>query len=116
MELIFLLILKIFELRDSEELTINCVNTLILQSGEFNWCVVLRNYTSGWQSNRKLVLLKLRRSLTMVASAQAAASVSHPDVKKHSGAKSHVRQDLKFTHMDRHHQWYKTQCSNELHK
>ena len=42
--------------------------------------------------------------------------VSHPDVKEHSGAKSHVRQDLKFTHMDRHHQWYKTQCSNELHK
>ena len=44
------------------------------------------------------------------------AFLSHPDVKEHSGAKSHVRQDLKFTHMDRHHQWYKTQCSNELHK
>ena len=43
-------------------------------------------------------------------------ALSHPDVREHSGAKSHVRQDLKFTHMDRHHQWYKTQCSNELHK
>ena len=54
-------------------------------------------------------------SLTLIPFG-GALPLSHPDVKEHSGVKSHVRQDLKFTHMDRHHQWYKTQCSNELHK
>ena len=53
----------------------------------------------------------LRSTLDLIAT-----TLSHLDVKERSGAKSHVRQDLKFTHMDRHHQWYKTQCSNELHK
>jgi len=54
--------------------------------------------------------------LTSLVTPRLARDLSHPDVEEHSGAKSHVRQDLKFTHIDRHHQWYKTQCSNVLYK
>jgi hypothetical protein len=70
-------------------------------------------YSTQKGQSKRLFLTRLRDPTVNTA---LVPLLSHPDVKEHSGAKSHVRQDLKFTHMDRHHQWYKTQCSNELHK
>jgi hypothetical protein len=68
-----LLILKIHECVLLEWLMNVSVKYLILQSGGFVWSSSLRKWTTSLQSDKKVVFLNLSFSLTIAASASAAA-------------------------------------------
>lgn len=54
---------------------------------------------------KNLFLVVLGRPVGVGTDRKFPVSSSDRDVKEHSDVKSHVRQDLKFTHMNQHHYW-----------